>query len=146
MPLPALLTDQPLVPVAAARLTPKPLAERLAVPALLLVAAAIQAAASVALAVAPDETTSTSAPLPRSVMLSVPAPIVKVSAPAPPVSVSLPTPPSSLFAAALPMIVSEPDPPIAFSKIVPREVAMLLVRPPIEENVSALRLIVCACE
>ena len=94
--LPALLTDQPLVPVTAARFTVLPAAVRLAMPSFLLLEVAAQAAASVALAVAPVETTSTSDPLPRSRMLSVPASMLNLSAPTPPISVSLPEPPVRL--------------------------------------------------
>ena len=95
--LPALVTVQPFGPATAARFTEKPLAVRLAVPALLLAAVAVQAAASVALTVAPSDTFSLSTPpLPRSVIVSEPALTSKRSTSSPPVRVSLPVPPRSV--------------------------------------------------
>src|SRR5438309_1952027 len=109
----ALVRVHPLVPVAADTLMLKPDAVIDAVPALLVGALAVQAAAAVAFAVAPDDTTRMSVPLPpRSVMVSVPASTLNVSAPAPPVSLSLPAPPVSVSVPEPPMMLSAPADPV----------------------------------
>ena len=69
---PVLVTEKPWPPVAADRSTADPLVVRLAVPPLLVAEVAVKAALTVALAVAPTDTTSTSEP-DRSVIVSVPA-------------------------------------------------------------------------
>jgi hypothetical protein len=88
-----LVIVQPEAPVAELALILKPLAVIDAVPALLVEEVADQFPAAVALAVAPTETLRISAPLPRSVIVSVPAATTKVSFPVPPVIESLPLPP-----------------------------------------------------
>ena len=112
----ALVTFQPLVPVAAERFTLKLLALTLAVPLLDVADVAVQAPAMVILAVAPLEIWTASLPSPRSVMTVVPAafrtkvsfaaaPVrrslpplaINTSLPAPPFSVSLPEPPNSML-------------------------------------------------
>ena len=104
---PVLVTVYPIVPVAAVRDTLLPLLDKLAVPALLVAAVAVNAVATIALRVAFELTTRLS-PFDKSVMLSVPASIVKVSLPAPPVKVSLPAPPVK---------VSLPVPPVKLSAL-----------------------------
>ena len=84
---------------------------------------AVQWSTAVAFAVAPAETARISAPLPRSVILSVNTAMLNVSAPAPPVSVSPPLPPVNVSALAeptsvtafpLPLLVSvQPEAPVA---------------------------------
>jgi hypothetical protein len=79
-----------------------------AVPALLVDAVAVQIPAADALAVAPADTTRMSEPLPRSVMVSVPASTLKVSLPDPPICVSFPVPPVRLSVPRPPTRISFP--------------------------------------
>ena len=115
--VPVLLNLNPVVPaVMAARFTALPLVVTFAVPELPLAELAVHAAPTVAFTVAPALTTNTSAPpTPRSLTVSVPAPILKLSAPSPPLRLSLPPPPSSVSAPAPPLSVSLFAPPVSES-------------------------------
>ena len=95
-----------VVAATAARFTAKPAVVMLAVPWLTVLADAVQAVVTVALAVAPADTLRISAPpLPRSVTLSVPAAMLKVSIPALPVRVSALLEPVRLLLPLLPLMV-----------------------------------------
>ena len=93
------------MPVAAVSVTLLPELVKFAMPALLVAAVAVNAADTVALAVALKLTTRLSLP-DRSVTVSVPASTLKVSLPKPPVKVSLPKPPVSVSLLLPPIKVS----------------------------------------
>ena len=58
----------------------------------------------------------------------------KVSSPNPPISMSSPFPPLRVLFEELPVILSLPKPPIAFSIIVPGEITRLPWRPAISDE------------
>ena len=126
-----LVTEKPLLAVAFVRFTTSPGVVRLAVPALELAEVAVQARPTVAVAVAPELTTRMSAPpVPRSVMVSVPAATVKVSMPVPPVRESLPSPPTRVSAPVPPIRVSAPELPV---KVMPVADVELLTEKPLPD-------------
>ena len=109
-----------VVAVARLKLTAKPFVDKFAVPMLVVFTFAFHAAPSVALTTAPAFTLMTSVPpIPKSVMLSVPAPTTKVSIPAPPVKTSLPAPPSKVLAPELPVIALSSEFPVPCRAAVP---------------------------
>ena len=111
---PILVMLYPLIPATAARLTAKPRVVMFAVLELLYVCAvAVHAAVTVAFAVAPKATVSTSAPpWPKSVIVSAPDATMKVSIPNPPVRLSSSKPPIKMSLPAPPLRVSSPAPPV----------------------------------
>ena len=121
LPMPVLVTLKPLaLCVARFKLRAKPCASILAVPVFVVFTFAFHAAPSVALTTAPAFTLMTSVPpIPKSVMLSVPAPTTKVSIPAPPVKTSLPAPPSKVLAPELPVIALSSEFPVPCRAAVP---------------------------
>ena len=116
--VPVAVMLKPAVPVAAETSTVKPAVVKLAVPLFLVWLSATKAPATVTFAVAPLATESISAPLPKSVMVSIPS-TVKKSAPAPPVNVLLPEPPFRLSSPAPPLRMSSPVPPSRVSDPAP---------------------------
>ena len=67
--------------------------------------------------------------------------IINVSSPNPPINKSLPFPPLRVLFEEFPVIVSFPDPPTAFSIIVPAEITRFPVRPAIFEVNSELEFL-----
>ena len=109
---PLLVTLNPEVPaVTADRFTACPFVLKLAVPELLLADVAAQATVTVAFAVAPELTLSTSRPSPRSLIESTPAEMSKMSAPSPPAKESFPGPPRRVSMPLPPSILSSSTPP-----------------------------------
>ena len=119
-------------------MTATPTVVRRAVPALLEAAVAVQAAVTVAFAVAPAATVRISEPF-RSVMTSTPKPTVNLSLPMPPVRVSLPTAPMRVSLPVPPIRLSLPSPPVIKSLPAPPSnvKSMKVVRPAVKTGAPA---------